>query len=51
MNRVLNLRPIVSFASRFVGAGPNRLKMVRLWHELDRDPLQSGSPGETTASD
>jgi len=38
MNRVVNVRPMVSFVSRFVGTGPNRLKMVRLWHELDRAP-------------
>ena len=44
MNRVVNLRPMVSFASRFVGAGPNRLKMVRLWHELDPDPLSATLP-------
>jgi hypothetical protein len=44
MNRVVNLRPMVSLASRFVGAGPNRLKMVRLWHELDPHPLKATVP-------
>jgi hypothetical protein len=47
MNRVINVRPMVSFVSRFVGAGPYRLKMVRLWHELDRSPLQPEAPAVT----
>jgi len=51
MNRVVNVRPMVSFVSRFVGAGPNRLKMVRLWHELDKAAFKSDSPAVTTISD
>ena len=43
MNTVINLRPMVSFASRHIGSGPNRLRMVRLWHELDREPFGSRS--------
>lgn len=37
MNKVIDVRPIVSFASRHVGSGPSRLRMVRLWHELGHD--------------
>ena len=48
MNRVVNVRPMVSLVSRFVGAGPNRLKMVRLWHDLDTARLQPESPAVTT---
>jgi len=40
INRVVNVRPMVSFVSRFVGAGPHRLKIVRFWHELDTDTFQ-----------
>jgi len=32
MNRLIDVRPIMSFASKFVGSGPNRLKMVKLSH-------------------
>jgi hypothetical protein len=41
MNMVINLRPLVSFASRHIGSGPSRLRMVRLWHELDGEPIGS----------
>ena len=51
MNRVVNVRPIVSFVSKHVGSGPNRLKMVRLWHDLDKESFQSELPARTTISD
>jgi hypothetical protein len=51
MNRVVNVRPIVSFASKWVGSGPNRLKMVRLWHELDNDSFEARSPVRTSIAD
>jgi hypothetical protein len=51
MNRVINVRPIVSFASKHVGAGPTRLKMVRFWHELDHESFNAKLPVTTTISD
>lgn len=39
MNRVVNVRPIVSLAARLVGSGPNRLKMVKLSHELNNEDV------------
>ena len=44
MNRIINVRPVVSFASKFVGSGPNRLKMVKFSHQLSDDmvPLDIG---------
>jgi hypothetical protein len=35
MNRVIHISPIVRLAAKLVGSGPNRLKMVKLSHELD----------------
>ena len=46
INRVVNVRPMVSFVSRHVGSGPNRLKMVRFWHELDSDSVIAGVRAE-----
>lgn len=40
MNRVINIRPMVSLAARLVGSGPNRLKMVKLSHELDHEAVE-----------
>lgn len=40
MNRVVNVRPLVSLAAKLVGSGPSRLKMVRLSHELNNDGVQ-----------
>jgi hypothetical protein len=40
MNRVINVRPVVSLAAKFVGTGPNRLKMVKLSHELNDEVVQ-----------
>jgi hypothetical protein len=40
MNRVINVRPMVSLAAKFVGSGPNRLKMVKLSHELNNEAVQ-----------
>ncbi len=44
MNRIVNVRPVVSFAAKLVGSGPNRLKMVKLSHQLNDDmgPLDVG---------
>jgi hypothetical protein len=36
-NRVVNIRPLVRLAAKLVGSGPNRLKMVKLSHELRAD--------------
>jgi hypothetical protein len=35
VNRVFNVRPIVTFAAKLVGSGPNRLRMVKLSHLLN----------------
>ena len=51
MNRIINVRPMVSFASKHVGSGPNRLKMVRFWHELDHESFSAKLPVTTTISD
>jgi len=51
VNRVINVRPMVSFVSKHVGSGPNRLKMVRFWHELGQESFQSKLPVRTTISD
>jgi hypothetical protein len=51
INRVVNMHPIASFASKWVGSGPNRLKMVRLCHELEKDSFKSRSPARTIISD
>lgn len=40
MNRVINVRPVVSLAAKLVGTGPNRLKMVKLSHELNDEVVQ-----------
>lgn len=40
MNRVINVRPVVSLAAKLVGTGPNRLKMVKLSHELNDEVIQ-----------
>ena len=40
MNRFVNVRPFLSMAAKFVGSGPNRLKMVKLSHELNNDMAQ-----------
>ena len=34
-NRFVNVRPLVRLAAKFAGSGPNRLKMVKLSHQLD----------------
>jgi hypothetical protein len=39
-NRVINVRPMVRLAAKLVGSGPNRLKIVKLSHELDADLTQ-----------
>ena len=36
-NRVVNIRPLVRLAAKLVGSGPNRLRMVKLSHELRPD--------------
>jgi hypothetical protein len=36
-NRVVPIRPLVRLAAKLVGAGPNRLRMVKLSHELGED--------------
>jgi hypothetical protein len=36
-NRVVPIRPLVRLAARLVGSGPNRLRMVKLSHELGAD--------------
>jgi hypothetical protein len=46
INRVVNVRPMVSFVSKHVGSGPRRLKMVRFWHELDHDSVNPAAPAE-----
>jgi hypothetical protein len=51
MNRIINVRPVVWFVSKHVGSGPNRLKMVRLWHDLDKQSFHSELPDRTTISD
>ena len=33
-NRLINIRPLVRLAAKLVGTGPNRLRMVKLSHEL-----------------
>jgi len=33
-NRLVNIRPLVRLAAKLVGSGPNRLRMVKLSHEL-----------------
>jgi hypothetical protein len=40
MNKVINVRPVVSLAAKLVGSGPNRLKMVKLSHELNNEAVQ-----------
>ena len=35
-NRVIDVRPIIRLAAKLVGSGPNRLKMVKLSHELNQ---------------
>jgi hypothetical protein len=36
-NRVVPIRPLVRLAAKLVGSGPNRLRMVKLSHELGED--------------
>jgi len=36
-NRVVPIRALVRLAARLVGSGPNRLRMVKLSHELRKD--------------
>ena len=36
-NKVVPIRPLVRLAARLVGSGPNRLRMVKLSHELGED--------------
>jgi len=36
-NRVIPIRPLVRLAAKLVGSGPNRLRMVKLFHELGED--------------
>ena len=47
VNRVINVRPIVSLAAKFVGSGPSRLKMIKLSHELNHEGVRfwAGSRG------
>jgi hypothetical protein len=40
MNRIINVRPVVSLAAKLVGTGPTRLKMVKLSHQLNNDVVQ-----------
>ena len=40
LNRVINVRPIVCLAAKCVGSGPNRLKMVKLSHELNNEVVR-----------
>jgi hypothetical protein len=39
-NRVINVRPVVRLVAKLVGSGPNRLKIVKLSHELDTELIQ-----------
>jgi hypothetical protein len=39
-NKVFNVRPMVRLVAKLVGSGPNRLKIVKLSHELDADLTQ-----------
>lgn len=39
-NKVINVRPMVRLFAKLVGSGPNRLKIVKLSHELDADLIQ-----------
>jgi len=36
-NRLINITPVVRLAAKLVGSGPNRLRMVKLSHELRDD--------------
>ena len=36
-NRLINITPVVRLAAKLVGSGPNRLRMVKLSHELRED--------------
>ena len=36
-NKLINIRPLVRLAAKLVGTGPNRLRMVKLSHELGED--------------
>jgi hypothetical protein len=40
INRIINVGPLVSLAAKLVGSGPNRLRMIRLSHELNNDLVQ-----------
>ena len=40
VSRFMKVRPVVSFASKLVGSGPTRLKMVKLSHQLDPEVAQ-----------
>jgi hypothetical protein len=33
-NRVIDIRPLVRLTAQHVGSGPNRLRMVKLSHQL-----------------
>ena len=35
--RLTNVRPIIRLAATLAGSGPKRVKMVKLFHELNRD--------------
>jgi len=37
VNKLVGVGPVVRLAARLAGPGPNRLKMVRLSHELKHD--------------
>ena len=39
-NKIFNVRPMVRLFAKLVGSGPNRLKIVKLSHELDADLIQ-----------
>ena len=46
VNRLVGVGPVVRLAARFVGSGPNRLKMVRLSHELRHNRVSTNTDGE-----
>jgi hypothetical protein len=40
MNRLFNVRPIVTLAAKLVGSGPYRLRMVKLSHLLNSTDVE-----------
>jgi hypothetical protein len=41
MNRLFNVKPIVTFAAKLVGSGPYRLRMVKLSHLLNSTDVET----------